>query len=224
MAQSNEPQQTSSTHHRRSSFAGSTFADLFGAGRTRTSGTTTNNNKDSTNNPTSQFPGPITSAAVQAQRRVSLSTMGLSTSPSQSSPYRRRDSISSAYSGSIDESAVEDELGPSQAQPTTPFARRVSFGAKALRDVQTGGGGGSDRPNGDGYNWADSFRNRAERSSSIVSTGGGGGGGGGSPNPNTHVRAKSVATMQPPPASQLPKTNAPDHFQERILKGDFYMD
>jgi hypothetical protein len=33
--------------------------------------------------------------------------------------------------------------------------------------------------------------------------------------------------MDPPPAAAMPKPKEqkrPDHFQERILKGDFYMD
>ncbi|KAK3898797.1 hypothetical protein C8A05DRAFT_18679 [Staphylotrichum tortipilum] len=41
-----------------------------------------------------------------------------------------------------------------------------------------------------------------------------------------HDRARSVSDMPAPPA-QAPKPRAPqkpDHFQERILKGDFYMD
>lgn len=64
------------------------------------------------------------------------------------------------------------------------------------------------------------MRTRAERTSSISAQGG-------LPAPPAHTRAKSVATMDAPiremPAQ--PKENRrPDHFQERILKGDFYMD
>jgi len=44
---------------------------------------------------------------------------------------------------------------------------------------------------------------------------------------NQRDRAKSVAVMEPP-AREMPKAAKeqvrPDHFQERILKGDFYMD
>lgn len=315
MAEDNDSGSGPPPNRRRSSFAGQTFADLFGTGRQRPS---VSQESSGNNNPTATFPRPSASVAAEAQRRrMSLTTLGISGSPNQTSPFVpglfRRDSISSANSNSIDESAVEDEVGPAQSQPTTPFARRVSFGAKAFRDVKTsgqsptgvgGGGGGSgaggggggvsnggtDRQNGrssiaqtgistpsataipgssssdvvgsgkktstppsakgrgwsssphaprqtlftrsptlsvhyadhafaslgEGYNWADSFRNRASRSASIVSLGG-------SPNFN-HTRAKSVATMQPPPAAEMPKSNAPDHFQERILKGDFYMD
>jgi hypothetical protein len=41
---------------------------------------------------------------------------------------------------------------------------------------------------------------------------------------NGHQRAKSVAIMEPP-AREMPKQpKVPDAMQERILKGDFYMD
>ena len=41
---------------------------------------------------------------------------------------------------------------------------------------------------------------------------------------NLRARAerKSAAVLEPP--RELPKPKAPDAFQERILKGDFYMD
>jgi hypothetical protein len=38
-----------------------------------------------------------------------------------------------------------------------------------------------------------------------------------------HQRAKSVTIMEPP-AREMPKPQVPDAMQERILKGDFYMD
>jgi len=42
--------------------------------------------------------------------------------------------------------------------------------------------------------------------------------------PHGHQRAKSVAIMEPP-AREMPKQpKVPDAMQERILKGDFYMD
>lgn len=71
----------------------------------------------------------------------------------------------------------------------------------------------------EGFNWSDNFRTRAERTS-IASAGG-------MDRPTMgHARAKSVAVMEPPPAAPpKPKEQVrPDHFQERILKGDFYMD
>lgn len=74
-------------------------------------------------------------------------------------------------------------------------------------------------PLGEGYNFAENLRTRAERSSisgaSSLAT---------SPTTAMHHRAKSVAVMEPP-AKEIPKAaRVPDAFQERILKGDFYMD
>lgn len=132
-------------HARRSSFAGDTFANLFSSHRGSISRSTSDTQAAAANNaaqqPTQQYPGSISSAAAQAQRRrLSLTTLGLSGSPNQTSPFgsyhNRRDSYVSGTSDAIDESAIEDEPGASQ---TTPFGRRMSFGAKALRDVRTGG-------------------------------------------------------------------------------------
>ncbi|KAK4981829.1 hypothetical protein LTR66_009680 [Elasticomyces elasticus] len=248
MADENSPPTSPSaspTNRRRSSFAGQTLSDLF----TRPS----NRPMADTQPPPKSAAGPVTTATAQAQhRRLSLTTLGLSGSPNQTSPFgsfrSRRDSISSANSGSIDESAIDE--GDAAAPPTTPatpFARRMSFGAKALRDVRTSngsnGGGGGGQTNGrasvttaaggekkkrtpsaatgrgsEGFNWSDNLRNRAERTS-ITS------GMVNAPSMSglAHQRAKSVATMEPP--KEMPKpVNKPDHFQERILKGDFYMD
>jgi hypothetical protein len=307
-----EPTSTSQSppRTRRSSFAGATFADLFGTARSSVSAP---RNVPSTTNGDSQqgqYPGPITNAAAQAQRRrMSLTTLGLSGSPTATSPfgsYRGRgESIGSANSGSIDESAVEDDFAKDQTTPTTPFARRMSFGARAMRDIRSGGSGGgggvdgsppqngrsipppapssqharqastsvpstgtisardgkgrglSSLPShhsplsasssssrshtsfsipfsnrrltiasatGEGFNWSENLRSRAERTSIA---GPSGGGGVGLPlGSQGHSRAKSIATMEPP-REMPPQPRAakkPDHFQERILKGDFYMD
>ncbi|KAL9060298.1 MAG: hypothetical protein Q9162_000702 [Coniocarpon cinnabarinum] len=81
----------------------------------------------------------------------------------------------------------------------------------------------------EGFNWSESLRARAQRSS--ISAGAG--------NPASFMplpsmstgRSRSVADQggasapqaaSPPAPPPAPK--APDHFQERILKGDFYMD
>ena len=296
---SDDQQQTPVRGGRRSSFAGQTFADLFGSSRPSVPKAPESNSPP----PTQQMPGPISQAAAQAQRRrMSLTTIGLSGSPTQTSPfgsYRgRRDSIGSANSGSIDESAIaEDDTAARDTSngsaPATPFARRTSFGARALRDIRTasfgGGGGGPGSPgqNGrspppaassgaanrasqtgtassrdakgrglslatpclhgsasharalaydrdtlltsycaagsssEGFNWSDNFHSRAQRTSIA------GPSGGGPPVAAAHGRAKSVAVMEPPPVAQMPKPKEqkrPDAFQERILKGDFYMD
>ncbi|PVH95734.1 hypothetical protein DM02DRAFT_141240 [Periconia macrospinosa] len=218
----------SATDRRRASLSTQTFQDLFG--RQSTMSTQTNNQP---------YPGPITTAAVNAQRRrLSLTTVGLAASPQQSSfqSRPRTESLSSANSGSVDESPFEDDLGPaSSSNPATPFARRLSFGARAMRDVrQSNGsvGNSNGRPSihkasspptartargrGEGYNFAENMRTRAERTSMS----------GAHPmqRPETHQRAKSVAIMEPP-VKEMPKTpKVPDAMQERILKGDFYMD
>ncbi|GAB7356463.1 hypothetical protein MBLNU459_g7227t1 [Dothideomycetes sp. NU459] len=282
--QNNNSPPTSISSPRRSSFAGQTFADLFGTGRSRPSDASS-----SSSPPGNQFNGPITSAAHEAsRRRLSLSTVGLSGSPSQTSPFSamrdRNNSVSSSNAASIDETAVEDDPSSAAAsQPTTPFARRVSFGARALRDMNKPGnaGGGGTGPNGrasitststipedvaaegggkktspdvappntvkarglsssstaggsvtirrlpsltpcasagePSFNWADNMRTRAERTST-------GGGSSFNTSPGAHHRAKSVAVMEQPVRAAPRPANVPDQFQERILKGDFYMD
>lgn len=82
-----------------------------------------------------------------------------------------------------------------------------------------------------GFNWSDHFKNRAESSVAGARPSISLGSGGGSPPraPLHHDRAKSVSDMPQPPvqASAVkpkPERPKPDHFQERILKGDFYMD
>ena len=82
---------------------------------------------------------------------------------------------------------------------------------------------------GSGFNWSEQLRSRAESSVSQTqrpsfST---------SPNgAKPHEKAKSVSEMPTPPMAVPPPAAAPtrtlskkpDAFQERILKGDFYMD
>jgi hypothetical protein len=76
---------------------------------------------------------------------------------------------------------------------------------------------------GEGYNFAENLRSRAERTSisgahpmySVQAQ---------QQQLQQHQRAKSVTIMEPP-AREMPKQpRVPDAMQERILKGDFYMD
>lgn len=262
---------------RRGSFTSQAFNNIFGRSNSTSGGA----------GATAPFPGPISTAAAQDQRRrMSISTLGLSgTSPSQASPFpfsARRGSVSTAGSESIDESAIDDDDGPAgRSQPTTPFTRRMSFGAQALRTarggngnspgstgrtpsyttstplpaIPAGGRGGrrdsqsqtqastqskprtasdlsSARPGeGGGFNWPEQLRSRAESTVSSQQR----------PNFSTspsngktlqiplHERAKSVSELPAPPSSvpapaQPRQVKKPDAFQERILKGDFYMD
>jgi len=222
MANNDNTSTDPATRARRGSFTTQTFNNIFGRSNSTSGG------------PTAPFPstGPITTAAAQDQRRrMSISTLGLSgSSPTQTTPFTfgpRRGSVSTDRSDSIDESAIDDDDSPSRSVPTTPFARRMSFGAQALRARTTNGSPGANGE-GSGFNWSEQLRSRAESSVSQTqrpsfST------------PNAakpHDRNKSVSEMPtppvavPPPAAAPPRpmSKKPDAFQERILKGDFYMD
>lgn len=150
MSEDNNPPQ-SPRSPRRSSFAGQALSDLFGTGRPSMSRGTTDSppTMPTASSPPAQPVGPISRAAQQAQqRRMSLTTLGLSGSPTQSSAfanYRTRgESIGSSNATSHDESAIAEDDAPSRdggngGSPTnTPFQRRTSFGARALRDIRSG--------------------------------------------------------------------------------------
>ena len=130
------PTPTSPTHHRRSSLAsGQKLSELFGRSPPAANGGLNQ-------------PGPIATAAANAsaqqRRRTSLAGLGLAGSPTSSSPFsnmrNRNGSIGSSNSpnSSIEESAIEDGDAASAPSPTSPFARRLSFGARALHDYKTG--------------------------------------------------------------------------------------
>lgn len=74
------------------------------------------------------------------------------------------------------------------------------------------------------FNWSEQLRSRAESSVSGARPSFSFG----SPPRQAHDRARSVSDMmQPPvqaPVQPKPEPRKPDAFQERILKGDFYMD
>ncbi|KAJ5555447.1 hypothetical protein N7535_007882 [Penicillium sp. DV-2018c] len=196
---------------------------------------------------------PPTTNQPTNQRRLSISTLGLSGSPTQASFGGSRNfrpgSLSSSMGSSFPtEDTLEDEQGTS---PSSPFSRRVSFGAQALRDARTGSvpngprrsppagsaiittrssaststspqderSNVSRRPIGEGFNWTEALRTRAERAPSV-----------GSPispqnprSPGHHQRAASIASMEQPGREipRQPKQNKPDFFQEKILRGDF---
>jgi hypothetical protein len=153
------------------------------------------------------------------QRRLSITTLGLSGSPTQTSAFGgnrnfRRGSLSSSMGSNVPaEDALEDEQG-TETSPSSQFGRRVSFGAQALRDARVGSIG-----NGEGFNWSEALRSRAERAPSI----------GGPVSPQAaqrsgyHQRAASIASMEQPSREmpRQPKQNKPDFFQEKILRGDF---
>jgi len=195
----------SSNRPRRGSFTTQTFTGLFG--RTGNAGTPS-------------FPAPISTAAAQehSRRRLSMTGVGLSaTSPTQAyAPFNRRGSVSTAGSDSIDESAIEDADGTA---PATPFGRRMSFGAQALRTVRTGSSPGNE----DGFNWSDQFRSRAESSVSAPQR----------PQPKQSSERTDTGNELRVPPSAMPRAvpkpvqqerPKPDAIGERILRGQFMMD
>ncbi|PNY24037.1 Uncharacterized protein TCAP_06018 [Tolypocladium capitatum] len=204
------------TGHRRSSITQAALSNLFQRG------------PSSANGPS--FSGPASGALNDPQRRrLSVTTIGLSgASPTTPTAFSMRRESMSTNSDSIDESAVEDEdlpAGGARTAPTTPFVRHMSFGAPAMRGYRPGGSPGNDQQ---GFNWSEQLRSRAESSVSNARP----------PFPLAsspprgqphHDRAKSVSDMPRPPAQAAavkpkPESRKPDAFQERILKGDFYMD
>jgi len=198
---------------RRTSFTSSTFNSLLGRSNTTAS-------------VVSPFPGPITTAAAQDQRRR-MSASG--TSPTQTSAaFSRRISISTNNSDTIPESAIDDEDGPPASNPTTPFARRMS---KAAEEVLNGSTALRKNlgTNGEGFNWSEQIRSRAESNvsagrpsfsnpSPAVEKS--------SPPTAIHERAKSVSQLpkQPAPPQTLKERlySKPDDIGERMLKGDYY--
>lgn len=81
------------------------------------------------------------------------------------------------------------------------------------------------------YNWSEQLRSRAESTVTGNRHGFGAGVSTSPPRGNApHDRAKSVSDLPAPPQQaaamkpKQPERPKPDHFQERILKGDFYMD
>ncbi|CAN8099191.1 unnamed protein product [Discula destructiva] len=187
------------------------------------------------------MPSAVTTAAINEQRRrlsLSTTTLGIAgTSPTNASGLARRASTST--NSDFDENAIDEEDSPtaSRTVPASPFSRRMSFGAAAA--MRRPGGNSPGSANDQGFNWSEQLRSRAEStvaSGSRPSFSFGSGLNGspprpGIPNPGTHDRARSISEMPAPPA-QAPKPRSPprdtrpkpDHFQERILKGDFYMD
>jgi len=157
---------------------------------------------------TPAYPGPIASAAAQArERRMSL---GNGSPPQLNLPSLRRGSVSSINSNATGESAVDDE-NETSGSPQSPFARRMSWGAMALRDVKlpqlapkTPGAPGS--PTVTRGFWLDNNRPQPT-------------------DPAVQQRRQSISTMPAPPvATPPPRQEQQDHFQERMLKGELYMD
>lgn len=228
----------------------SQFSEIFGRSPT------------ALNSGTNSYPGPIATAAANAhRRRTSVSALGLNCSPISAPLAGSRDRTESWSSGgtsSIDENAIEEGDAAPNASPTSPFGRRLSFGARAYQEARLRAGNDNGKSvsdyspssapqgrglsscqkshsdyaktlsnqfnqrSGEGFKWSEQLRSRAERSSSITSPTTA------TPGVSPREPPKSAPTnipqqpiQQQPAVRERPK---PDAFQERILKGDFYMD
>ncbi|RKF77820.1 hypothetical protein GcM1_216036 [Golovinomyces cichoracearum] len=178
------------------------------------------------------YPGSVTTVAVQDQLQR-MSTMNYcppGASPSKTSPYQfgdRRGSASSIGSGTIDENTFEED-DSARSIPNTPFGRRMSLGAQAVRNVRRGSSTSIIGEGCSSFNLSDQFRARAEssvtqtqrpyfpgspnfvRRSSVIAP------------PQAEMATSQIIVESPVPAQTRQK--GPDAFQERILKGDFYID
>ncbi|RAL15682.1 uncharacterized protein BO97DRAFT_220371 [Aspergillus homomorphus CBS 101889] len=262
-----------SAHRRRASLAsGLSFTDYL----SRSGG-----QGASTGAPSGSMASSVGNAPSNQGRRLSITTLGLAGSPNQISPWGNKSmrhgsissSVGSGSANSEDAVAEDSENGPSSATPQSPFARRLSFGAQALRDARVGSVSNGRYPSlmivsdsqllpptcsagsvhsppgsnaastnnispeieisnmswrqiGEGFNWSEALRTRAERAPSF-----------GVASPNTsqtqltggsiqqgqHQRATSIASIEQPAREmpKQPKQNKPDFFQEKILRGDF---
>ena len=160
------PTPTATTNRRASFSPGQKLSELFG--RSPPNG-----------NGSSAYPGPITTAAANAQaqqrRRTSIASLGMAGSPTQTSAFanmrNRQSSLGSGSSPStsIGESAIEEGDAEPSISPTSQIARRMSFGAKALRDVKTGGTGNANDKSSINASSAPSVKGRGVFSSFSIS-------------------------------------------------------
>ncbi|KAK6340716.1 hypothetical protein TWF696_009040 [Orbilia brochopaga] len=86
----------------------------------------------------SAYPGPITTAAAQANHRRRMSFSGTLSGTSPPPWFGARRGSMSSVSSTTSSSAIDtEESDKSPVEPPTgSFARRLSFGARALRDVK----------------------------------------------------------------------------------------
>lgn len=124
------------------------------------------------------------------------------TSPSSTSPSRSR-----VLSSKLGETTEEDHQAPSPSSSSTLPPSKLSNPFNRTTGESSG------------FNWSNEMRNRAQRSSSITSPTG---------TLSASLFPQKPATIAPapvpPPSPTVKRQTPPDHFQERILKGDFYMD
>lgn len=192
--------------------------------------------------PPSSFPLGSTAAAQSNRRRTSITaSLGLNTASGSwsnsalNSFNRRRGSSSVSASdmnespfspSSLDEAAVEEDCvgrmrsGSSANEPSTPsspYARRMSFGTRAYESVA-------------GFNWNDHSRQRAE---STVERGIGSRIGmagkrlsmiGAEQQQQPQPKPETKVQERPMPTPILKANRQLDHHEDRMVKGEYMMD
>lgn len=185
--------------------------------------------------PTTPFTRRMSFGAAQAMRG-----MRTGTSPGNNgrpTPPIRRSSTAAATRGSPPTPPLSSSALGNYTWGKTPTQASTANQSRAGSDMCP-----PSARSDQGFNWSDQLRSRAESTVAAGPRGGSfsfasgfngspprsaasGVGPPSGPSPH-HDRAKSVSDMPAPPA-QAPRARVPqkpDHFQERILKGDFYMD
>ncbi|KAL7895795.1 hypothetical protein HDV63DRAFT_392438 [Trichoderma sp. SZMC 28014] len=139
---------------------------------------------------------------------------------SQSNPHQRQVSISAAWPSVGRRSSLH--MPPSSLPQ-----------ASNIQHPRVSSDNASSRADQYGFNWSEQLRSRAESSVTGTRTSFSFQGTGSHSPPRAmpnHDRSKSISDMPQPPAQassvrpKQPERPKPDAFQERILKGDFYMD
>ncbi|KAL7815426.1 hypothetical protein V8C44DRAFT_348431 [Trichoderma aethiopicum] len=139
---------------------------------------------------------------------------------SQSQPHQRQVSISAAW--------------PAVGRRSSLHAPPLSSQASNVQHPRASSDNPPSRADQFGFNWSEQLRTRAESSVTGARPSFSFQGTGSHSPPRampTHDRSKSISDMPQPPAQassvkppKQPERPKPDAFQERILKGDFYMD
>lgn len=162
--------------------------------------------------PPSAYPSPIVTAAAQANHQRRMSMPGINGSPPHlQTGFLRRGSVSSVSSNvsGPDETAIDDSE-PVSGSPTSPFARKMSWGARALREVRIPRGPlppGSSSPTVSRGFWPETSNNTSAY-------------------PTDAAFQQRRQSMPAPPANAMPAPKEPvtDILQERMLRNEFYMD
>ncbi|KAI9171604.1 hypothetical protein HJFPF1_01090 [Paramyrothecium foliicola] len=141
----------------------------------------------------------------------------------------RRSSVQRAPQAQPPGAAAAAVPPPAAARRASSVLPSPSLQASNTKFPSTSSDSPYSRTDQQGFNWSEQLRSRAESSVSGARPSFSFASGSPPRGSMQHDRAKSVSDMPQPPAQASaaqakPERPKPDAFQERILKGDFYMD